>query len=110
MGDDDRELADYSGAIRANPKFQWAFTYRGFAYARRQDYDRALADYNEALRLDPEDADAYIGRACANLYAGALVESLGDFYRAAKFYLKDPAALLEHRRRWRRSYESAESS
>ena len=54
-GDNDRAIADYSEAIRLDPKHSPRPTQRrGLAYRDKGDYDRAIADYNEAIRLDPK--------------------------------------------------------
>jgi tetratricopeptide (TPR) repeat protein len=43
-GDYDRAIADYSEAIRINPRDAVAFNDRGFAHSTKGDYDRAIAD------------------------------------------------------------------
>jgi tetratricopeptide (TPR) repeat protein len=53
-GDQDRAIADCSGAIRLYPKYAVAFNNRGPAYHAKGDDDRAIADYNEAIRLAPK--------------------------------------------------------
>ena len=59
----DRALADYSEALRLNPKYAGAMRNRGIVYARKRDDERAIRDYSEAARLDPDDPHALIGRA-----------------------------------------------
>ena len=56
-GEYDRAIADYSEAIRLNPKDPAAYNNRGNAYSRKGEYDRAIADLNEAIRLDPKRAN-----------------------------------------------------
>ena len=63
--DYERAIADYSEAIRFDPKFASAFFYRGMAYADVGNRDRAIADYSEAIALDPAEARAYILRGLA---------------------------------------------
>ena len=54
-GDNDRAIADYTEAIRLDPKYANAYNNRGVSLqADKGDYDRAIADYNEAIRLDPK--------------------------------------------------------
>src|SRR5215831_370604 len=60
--DYDRAIAEYSEAIRLDPKNPNAFSNRGNAYGNKGDYDRALSDYNEAIRLDPQFAIAFNNR------------------------------------------------
>ena len=64
-GDYDKAIADYTEAIRLNPKLAEAYYSRGFAYGKKGDYDKAIADYTEAIRLDPKYAEAYYNRGVA---------------------------------------------
>ena len=50
----DKAIADYTEAIRLNPKDAAAHCDRGRAYADKGDLDKANADYTEAIRLDPD--------------------------------------------------------
>ena len=52
-GDMDRAIADYTEALRLDPKYTFAYYNRGDAYRYNGDLDRAIADYTEALRLVP---------------------------------------------------------
>jgi tetratricopeptide (TPR) repeat protein len=61
--DSQRAIADYSEAIRLDPKYAMAYYYRGLAYDYKEEHDRAIADYSEAIRLDPKYAMAYKNRA-----------------------------------------------
>ena len=74
-GDTDRAIADYTEAIRLDPKYADAYYNRGIAYGDKGDTDRAIADFTEAIRLDPKHAHAYVNR-------GLAYEKLADFARA----------------------------
>src|ERR1700728_1895285 len=52
-GDDDRAIADYTVAIRLDPKNAYTYNNRGSAYKGKGDLDRAIADYSETIRLNP---------------------------------------------------------
>ena len=53
-GDDpDRAIADYSEAIRLDPKFANAYINRGVAYRAKLENDRAIADFDEAIASIP---------------------------------------------------------
>lgn len=67
--------ADYSEAIRLDPKEGMAYNNRGFLYYRKGDYVRAMADYDEAIRVEPTLILPYVTRA-------ALYEKLGDTAKA----------------------------
>ncbi len=53
-GDYDRAIADYTEAIRLDPKYAHAYNNRGNAYGAKGDYDHAIADFDQVIReLDP---------------------------------------------------------
>ena len=59
-GDHDKAIADFSEAIRLDPKRADAYYGRGTAYGHKGEYDKAIADYSDAIRLAPPKADAYL--------------------------------------------------
>ena len=93
-GDLDRAIADYSEAIRLDPKYAYAYNNRGNAYYDKGDHDRAIADYSEAIRLDPKYAQAYFNRGVAYLYAGRLPKALADLGQSSALNPKYAYAAL----------------
>ena len=81
-GDGGHAIADYSEAIKLNPKDAVGLNNRARVYYLKGDFALAIGDYDQAIRLDPNDASAYQGRALAHFYAGALAEALADFDRS----------------------------
>ena len=73
-GDNDKAIAEYTEAIRLDPKRAKAYNDRGVAYRNAGEYDKAISDCNEAARLDPQLADAFLIR--------------GDAYRGKREYDK----------------------
>lgn len=73
--DYDSAIADYSEAIRINPKYALPYNNRGNAYRSKGDNDRAITDLDQAIRLDPEYGYAYANR-------GITYEKLADVDRA----------------------------
>ena len=60
MKDYDRSIADFTEAIRLNPRMSdYYHKDRGCAYHGKNDYDRAIADFTESIRLNPKFAAAY---------------------------------------------------
>ena len=51
----DKAIADFTEAIRLDPKYAEAYCNRGCAYRNKGDYDKAIADFTEAIRLNPKD-------------------------------------------------------
>jgi len=64
--DYDRAIADFSEAIRLDPKYAFPYDGRGKAYYGKNDLDHAIADFSQAIRLDPKYASPYNDR--ANVY------------------------------------------
>lgn len=81
-GQYDRAIADYTQAIKLNPKFTYAYNNRGEAYDNKGQYDRAIADYTQAITLYPKDADAYGNRGVAYEKTGQRDKALADYRKA----------------------------
>ncbi len=69
-GDYDRAIADYSEAIKLEPKNTAAYYNRGVAYQAKNDYVHAIADYTQAIALDPKNINAYNNRGSAYRHQG----------------------------------------
>ena len=52
----DKAIADFTEAIRLDPKDADAYCNRARAYYSKGEYDKAIADYSEAIRLNPKYA------------------------------------------------------
>ena len=55
-------IADFTEAIRLDPKSASAFNRRGLAYRRWGDLARAIDDYTQAITINPIYALAYNNR------------------------------------------------
>jgi tetratricopeptide (TPR) repeat protein len=80
--DYDLAIADFTEAIRYNPKYAAAYYDRGFAYLDKKDYDYAIADYDQVIALNPKLASAYSNRGHAYRAKGALRRANADFDQA----------------------------
>jgi tetratricopeptide (TPR) repeat protein len=81
-GDYDRAIADYTEAIKLDPKDSLAYLYRGNLYLIKGDYDRTIADYTQAIRLDPNISLAYNNRGGAYANKGDYDRAIADFTQA----------------------------
>jgi tetratricopeptide (TPR) repeat protein len=88
-GQYDKALADYTEAIRLNPKDVDAFCNRGLTYEKKGQYNKAIADHTEAIRLDPKLAAAYCGRAGAYARKESYDSALTDLNKAIELNPKD---------------------
>ena len=75
-GDHDQAIADYTEAIRLDPKIAAAYYNRAISYAEKGDHDQAIADCTEAIRLNQTQPVYYVRRARA-------YRALGDEAKAA---------------------------
>src|SRR4030095_3902037 len=49
----DRAVADYTEAIRLDPRYFDAYEGRGWAYDHAGEFDKAIADFTTALKILP---------------------------------------------------------
>jgi tetratricopeptide (TPR) repeat protein len=92
----DRAIADYTEAIRLDPKYAWAYGRRGDAYGMKGDYDQAIADLTEAIRLDPKYDLAYGRRGAAYVMKEDYDRAIADLTEAIRL---DPKYDLAYGRR-----------
>ena len=74
----DAAVADYTEAIRLDPKYAEAYRRRGDAWCWKDDHDKAIDDYREAIRLDPKNASAFSGRGGSYYAKGDLDHAIAD--------------------------------
>src|SRR4051794_20595228 len=61
-GDHDAAAADFTAAIRLDPKCARAYMGRGQCHRQLGRLDKAAADFAEAVRMAPKDPDARASR------------------------------------------------
>src|SRR5580704_11266374 len=69
-----------------------AFSDRGLAYARKDQYDRALEDLDQAIRLNPNYTAAFNNRGSAYSAKGDLDRAIADYREAIRLDPKIAAA------------------
>ena len=89
----DLAIADYSEAIRIDPKYALAYRNRGDVWYAKKDYDLAIADYTEAIRLDPSSAYSHRNLAHACSAKKSYKKAIGYFATAIKL---DPSSEWTH--------------
>jgi len=75
----DRAIADYTQAIKLDPKFVQAYAIRGYTFSQQGRYDRAIADYTQAIKLDPKLVQVYVNRARAYRLKGDIDRAITDY-------------------------------
>lgn len=58
-GDSDQAIAEFTEAIRLDPKQALGYANRGWCYAKKGEHEQAIADFTEAIRLEPARTDAH---------------------------------------------------
>lgn len=93
--DADKNLADYSSAIRYRRRYADAYGGRGITYYwPKADYNHAIADLTMALRLKPNDRLYLSYRGKALLAKGSFALAGNDFERLIALYPGDAEAFL----------------
>ena len=82
--DYDSAIADYSEAIRINPKYAMPYNNRGNSYHAKGDDDRAMADFNEAIRLDSKYLEPFNGRGNAYYSKHDYDSAIADYSAAIR--------------------------
>jgi tetratricopeptide (TPR) repeat protein len=87
-GELDRAIADFTQAIRLNPKDALAYSNRGLTWADKGDFDRAIVDYTTAIRLAPLPRSDLPGIPHVNIHhnRGIAWAKKGDLDRALADY------------------------
>ena len=90
LGDRAGSFDDFTNAAQLEPENPAAHV--GLGFARPEDDAKSqVADFNRAIQLDPKYAEAYFGRALAQMGTKA---SVADFTKALKLNPKHGIALL----------------
>jgi tetratricopeptide (TPR) repeat protein len=78
-GNHDQAIADFGKAIEINPKYYYAYVFRGTALEAKGDHDRAIADFTRAAEIEPKNPIAYRNRASALALTGARDLAIADY-------------------------------
>ncbi len=83
---DDAEgmIADYSEALRLNPRYVEAFNNRGLARLSKGDLDGAIADFEQAGRLRPDFYPAFMNIGAARFRKGDLDGVIASYSEALR--------------------------
>jgi tetratricopeptide (TPR) repeat protein len=92
----DSAIANYTKAIKVNPKFSKAYNNRGIAYLWKKHFYLALQDFSKAIELDPKNGKAYNNRAIVYSYLGENDKARQDIHKAKSLGVAvDPNFLKE---------------
>ncbi|MDX2031864.1 MAG: tetratricopeptide repeat protein [Blastocatellia bacterium] len=83
-------LADFSEALRLNPRYLLAWIKRGNIRLNLGEDEEAIADFTEALRVDPRSVLAWNNRGLARHNIGEMAAAVADYTRALDLDAKQP--------------------
>jgi tetratricopeptide (TPR) repeat protein len=75
-------IADYTQAIRLDPRYAGAYLSLGDLYYEGFLYAKAIDAYGEAIRIDSNFASAYLGRGNAYSESGSFDKAILDYNEA----------------------------
>ena len=87
-GDFDKAIADYTEAIRLDPKYAEAYYNRGCSYGKKGDHDKAITDYTAAIQINPKDGYIFYARGYSYWQKGDKAKADADFAQAKKLGYK----------------------
>ena len=93
----DRAVADYSAAIRQNPKLWLPYYNRGFLFAEKGELDKAFADYNDAIRLFPKQSGIWFERAKVRFSKQDFDQAIVDYTEAFRLDPKNQIGAVNNR-------------
>ncbi len=85
-------IAEYSKAIKSDPKLWNAYVKRAFCYGLTEQYDKAVEDYTIAIAAEPEKIFSYQSRGSAHYKLGHYPEALADFNKVLELDPKNQEA------------------
>ena len=91
-GELDRALADYTSAIRLDPKNAEALSNRADLKLRKGDIESAIEDYSAAIEINPKLAGAFNGRGNALRETGQIDRAISDYEKAIELDPDSPFA------------------
>lgn len=75
-------VAEYSNAIKINPKHYDAYISRGSLYETKANYQEAVRDFSKAIEIKPGDAKTYYRRGMAYKSLNEAANAKADFLKA----------------------------
>ncbi len=103
-GDLAAALADYTQAIKIQPRSAFYYAMRASVYEEQQDYQLAIVDYGQAIRLQPQAAIYYYQRGLAKAKIGNVKGAIQDLEVAAPLFKKYQNTVLR-RQTWAKIQE-----
>jgi tetratricopeptide (TPR) repeat protein len=82
LGNLQRAIADFTEAVRLDPKYLGAYFWIGKLLIEAGDYDGAVATYTDAIKVFPREDNLFGSRGYAHFHRGDFPASAGDLRKA----------------------------
>ncbi|MDR2591698.1 MAG: tetratricopeptide repeat protein [Chitinispirillales bacterium] len=82
--DHDGAIANYTEALKLDPRLVYALIARGSAYYSKGDYQSAVEDYSRSIELEPNDAGVFNNRGNAYRQMGNYDMARADYQAALR--------------------------
>jgi tetratricopeptide (TPR) repeat protein len=86
-------LRDFNEALKLDPKYAPAYSYRSAVFVNRDELERALKDADEAIKLNPKLASAWSNRGAALRHKKDYAAAVDSLNKAVEIHPKGFAAL-----------------
>ncbi|MCB0786701.1 MAG: tetratricopeptide repeat protein, partial [Flavobacteriales bacterium] len=87
-----------SAVIARKSDHVWAYTSRGSAYNKLEQYDKAIADFDRVLSLDPTDQEAFNNRGWSYKGKGDMKAACRDWKESRKMGNAEAKIILSNNR------------
>jgi eukaryotic-like serine/threonine-protein kinase len=87
-------IACYAACIALKPDFVDAYSRRGLAYLKQEEFELAGADFDDAARLQPNRKEVLVNRALTRFGQERDNEAIADLEAAIKLHSDDPRTHL----------------
>jgi tetratricopeptide (TPR) repeat protein len=89
-------LADFARAVELDPEHGPAWSKKGLAHARLEQWSLAVASYSEAIALNPDDGQAWSQRGQAHAQLGRRGQAVADYEYATALNPRDVNGRYHH--------------
>lgn len=108
-GDLNRAIADYTEAIKLDPRYAPAYSRRASAWVKKHEYRRAIADYTAAIQLEPDQPATYLLRGSAWSRQGDHAPAMADFDQAIRLAPNDAGAYIARASEWEKDLKAEQA-
>ena len=95
-------MADYSDAIRLDPKDAFNYSCRAIVWRKKHEREKEVVDLTEAIRLEPKNLDYRVDRASSWSAQGMHAKAMADFDEAVRLEPTNPRTYFYRGIEWQK--------